>query len=55
LVLNCKSGKDVLTKFNDEQLNMLTNVLNPKHWAVRFKRNTTDVELVKQVVKEAGL
>lgn len=55
LVLNCKSGKAALSKLNDEQLNMLTSVLDPQHWALRFKRQYKDVELVKQVAKEAGL
>jgi hypothetical protein len=55
LVLNCASGKQALGKLNDEQLNMLTNVLDPQHWALRFKRQTSDVELVKQVVKEASI
>jgi len=34
---------------------MLNNVLDPQHWALRFKRQPKDVELVKQVVKEAKL
>ena len=55
LVLNCASGKKVLGSLNDEQLNMLGNVLEPQHWALRFKRQPKDVELVKQVVKEANL
>jgi hypothetical protein len=55
LVLNCASGRDALSKFNDEQLNMLAKVLNPQHWALRFKRQPKDVELVKQIVKEANL
>jgi hypothetical protein len=55
LVLNCKSGKAALAKLNDEQLNMLTNILDPQHWAVRFKRQPKDVELVKQIAKEANL
>lgn len=55
LVLNCKSGKTALNNLNDEQLNMLGIVLDPKHWAIRFKRQPKDVELVKQVAKEAGL
>lgn len=55
LVLNCSSGKKMLSQFNDEQLNMLANVLDPQHWAVRFKRSPKDVELVKQVAKEAKL
>jgi hypothetical protein len=55
LVLNCASGKQALGKLNDDQLNMLTNVLDPQHWALRFKRQPKDVELVKQVVKEASI
>ena len=55
LVLNCTSGKNVLNNLNDEQLGMLNNVLDPQHWALRFKRQPKDVELVKQVVKEAKL
>ena len=55
LVLNCKTGKQALSKFNDEQLNMLTVVLDPKHWAIRFKRQPKDVQLVKDVAKQAGL
>lgn len=55
LILNCKSGKDMLSNFNDEQLTMIYNVLDPEHWAMRFKRNPKDVELVKEVVKESKL
>ncbi len=55
LILNCKSGKEMLSKFNDEQLNMVYQVINPEHWAIRFKRHTSDVDLVKEVVKESNL
>ncbi len=55
LVLNCNSGKKVLNELNDEQLGMLNNVLDPQHWALRFKRQPKDVELVKRIVEEAKL
>ena len=55
LVLNCKSGRECLNKFTEEQLGMLGNVLDPSHWAMRFKRQPKDVELVKQVVSGANL
>ena len=55
ILLNCKTGKAVLNNLNEEQLTMLTNVLDPKHWAVRFRRQIKDLELVQQVVKEANL
>ena len=55
LVLNCKSGKEMLSKLNDEQLNMVYNIMDPEHWAMRFKRTPNDVQLVKDVAKESNL
>ena len=55
LILNCATGKEMLSKFNDEQLEMVYHVINPEHWALRFKRHPTDVQLVKDVSKESGL
>jgi hypothetical protein len=55
LILNCSTGKDMLSKFNDEQLGMVYHVINPEHWAVRFKRQPLDVQLVKDVAKESNL
>ena len=55
LLLNCKSGKDMLGKLNDEQLGLIYNILDPKHWSIRFKRQTHDLQLVKDVVKESNL
>lgn len=55
LLLNCKAGKEMLAKFNDEQLEMVYHVINPEHWAMRFKRQHNDVQLAKDVAKESGL
>tara|TARA_Y200000002_G_scaffold378909_1_gene387178 strand:+ start:1030 stop:1719 length:690 start_codon:yes stop_codon:yes gene_type:complete len=55
LLLNCNTGKDMLSKFNDEQLQIVYNVMDPAHWAMRFKRHIADVALVKEVVKESNL
>jgi hypothetical protein len=55
LILNCKTGKDMLSKLNDEQLEMVFHVINPEHWALRFKRSKSDVELAKHVAKESSL
>ena len=55
LILNCKTGKEMLSKMNDEQLQIVYHVINPNHWAMRFKRGVADVELVKEVAKEAGI
>ena len=55
LILNCCTGKEMLSKFNDEQLGLVYHVINPEHWALRFKRQLKDVELVKEIVKESKL
>ncbi len=55
LILNCKTGKEMLAKFNDEQLAMVYHIMNPEHWSLRFKRQPKDVELVKNISKEANL
>jgi hypothetical protein len=55
LILNCKTGKEMLSKFNDEQLDMVYHVINPQHWAMRFKRHPSDVQLVKDIAKESNL
>lgn len=55
LILNCKSGKEALGKLSDEQLNLLTTVLDPKHWSIRFKRQLKDLDFIKRIAEEAGL
>jgi hypothetical protein len=55
LLLNCNSGKEMLGKFNDEQLGFVYEVLDPKHWALRFRRQPGDVEVIKQVARESNL
>jgi hypothetical protein len=55
LILNCKTGKEMLNKLTDEQLTMIYHVLDPKHWALRFKRQPSDVKLVKDVVRKSQL
>lgn len=55
IVLNSKSGKEALQKFSDEQLSLLESVIDPQHWALRFKRQPADVMLVKDVAEKAGL
>ena len=55
LILNCKSGKEMMRKFNDEQLQIVYPIMDPSHWALRFKRLPADIEMVKEVIKEANL
>jgi len=55
LILHSKSGKSLLQNMNDEQLIIISNVINPPYWSNKFKLLPADVELVKQVIKESQL
>jgi hypothetical protein len=45
----------MLQKMNDEQLEIVGPVIDPQHWQRRFKSLPADVELVKEVIKEAKI
>jgi hypothetical protein len=53
IVLNCPSGRAMLQKLNQEHLEIIAPILDPDHWSRRFKNYPADVELVKEVLKEA--
>jgi hypothetical protein len=55
LVLNAKSGKDMLKKFNDEQLSAVSIVMDVPFWLNKFKKLPADLELVKQVIRESNI
>jgi len=55
LLLNCESGKKLLSELLDDQLNSISTIIDPQVWKKKFKQQKTDLEFVKQVVKESTL
>lgn len=55
IILNSEAGKTMLASFNDEQLNAISLVIDPPYWMKKFKKQRSDVELVKTVLKEVNL
>jgi uroporphyrinogen-III decarboxylase len=55
LILNCASGKNLLSTLSDEQLSSISTVIDPPVWVNKFKKYRVDLELVREVVKEANL
>ena len=55
IILNSKAGKEMLTRMNDEQLEIIGSYIDPQFWLRKFKSLPADVELVKDVVKEAKI
>jgi hypothetical protein len=55
VLLNTKSGKEMLKRMNDEQLEIISPVIDPQFWMKKFKTYPADLELVKDVIKEAKI
>jgi hypothetical protein len=55
LILNSNNGKNALKGFDDTQLQAIGNVMDLSFWLNKFKRQQSDVALVKQVVKESNI
>lgn len=55
ILLNSKSGKDLLRRMNDEQLLIVGPVIDPAFWSRRFKSLPADTVLVKDIIKEAKI
>ncbi len=55
LLLNCESGRKLLSELLDDQLNSISTIIDPQVWKKKFKQQKTDLEFVKQVVKESTL
>lgn len=55
LILNSATGKEMLKRFNDEQLTAISSIMDVPFWLKKFKQLPADVELVRQVVKESNL
>ena len=55
VLLNSKPGKELLNKFNDEQLDMIAPAFDLPFWLKKFKSVPADVLLVKEICTEAGI
>jgi hypothetical protein len=55
VLLNSKSGKDMLNKFNDDQLDLVAPAFDLPYWLKKFKTVPADVLLVKEICAEAGI
>lgn len=55
IILNSKSGKLMIKKFNDEQLAAISSVLDIPFWMHKFNKLSADADLVRTVVKESSI
>lgn len=55
LLLNSKEGVKLLASFNDEQLSIIEPALDVIYWKQKFNMKKADVDLVKEIIKEANV
>ena len=55
IVLNTTSGKEMVQKMSDEQLDMIAPTFDVPFWVRKFKEVPADVALVKEICKEVGI
>jgi hypothetical protein len=54
-ILNSKSGKEMINKMNDEQLEIISPAFDVKFWLNKFNQNPADVALVKEILDEVSI
>lgn len=55
ITLNSVSGKDMISKMSDEQLEMIAPAFDVPYWIKRFRELPADVALVKEICEEVGI
>lgn len=55
IILNTDKGKKLLSNFDDTQLDIIFEIINPEYWLPVFSRNPTDIEMIHLLSKEFDL
>ena len=55
IILNSHTGREMLNKFNTEQLEMVYHIMNPEYWSLQFKHRNTELQIAKDIIKESNL
>ena len=55
IILNSQTGREMLNKFNTEQLEMVYHIMNPEYWSLQFKHRNTELQIAKDIIKESNL
>ncbi len=55
IIFNCYSCTEAMANFNEHELNLINEHLEPTFWTHKFSKQTTDVEFVNSILERAGL
>ena len=55
VILNCSSGKKLISNMNDDQLELISPAFDIAFWVKKFKQFPADAALVQEILKEADV
>jgi hypothetical protein len=55
ILLTSNNGVNSLKKMTDQQLDVITPMIDPVFWNMRFSTKQNDLDFIKQIVKEANI
>jgi hypothetical protein len=55
VILNSNSGKIMISKMTDDQLEMIAPAFDAQFWLKKFRQTPADVALVKEICEEVGI
>jgi hypothetical protein len=55
VLLNCKTGQELLQSLNEEQVELISTAIDFPFWVKKIKTSKSDTAVVKEVCKGAGI
>ena len=55
VIFNSVSGVELINSFNDHELNLVNEYLEPTFWTRKFEVRKDDVIFVKEILEKAGI
>ena len=55
VIFHCNSGIELLSNFNDEEMKLVEDIIDPSFWTRKFEVRSDDVKFVENILQKAGL
>ncbi len=55
VLLNCETGKDMITIMHDDHIKIIYDIIDPEYWKRTFRKRDEDYDFVKSTLREAGI
>ena len=49
------TGESLMNKFNQDHAKMIKDIIDPGFWMRKFKKNTEEVDYIRELLEQAGI